>query len=135
MKTSIDIEDDIFTILKGSALAREVSGKIYKGVNRPSDSKKEDITIAVLANNNGEIQNSYVNVNIYVADQQIGKAYNENKQRARVLAKMAVELFDNAGKEHDFRTTVEEQRSYEADGTGVPEHFINVKIRYKTYNP
>lgn len=135
MKTTVEIEDDIFTILKGSELARTVSGKIYKGYRRPADSTKEDITVHVLANQNGEVQLAFVNVNIYVKDTLIGDAYDTDKVRTRTLAALACKIFEYTGSGKNFDTIVEEQNIYEADGTKQPEHFINIKVKYRTYNP
>ena len=67
MKTDIDIKDDMYGIIKGSALSKAVTGKLSKTL-RPAGSYKEDIVISILANNNAQLQEAYVNVNIYVKD-------------------------------------------------------------------
>lgn len=45
MKSDIEIKDDIYQIIKGSALEKAVTGKLKK-TRRPANSNKEDIVIS-----------------------------------------------------------------------------------------
>mgnify|MGYP000094940500 CR=1 FL=1 len=51
MKTVIDIKDDVYNVIKGSALDEEATGKLCKSSKRPANSDKEDIVISVIGNN------------------------------------------------------------------------------------
>lgn len=127
MKTDIDIKDDIYKYLKDSKLASAVTGKISKTL-RPPKSTKEDIVISVLANSNQQIQEAYVNVNIYVKDLFRESQYEENTIRLRELSKLASETLNSfIGK--GYRFDLEQQRVM--DVPGVNEHFINNKLLYK----
>ena len=92
MKTDIDIKDDVYRAVAGSALVTEINGVVSKTI-RPANSANEDVVISVLASQNTEIQQAYVNVNVYVPDLDIPYHVNgetvvqkeENTKRLRVL--------------------------------------------------
>lgn len=128
MKTDIDIKDDIYALIKGSALESAVTGELRKTL-RPLNSTKEDIVIAVVASRNGLIQEAIVNVNIYVKDVSRGGQDEENSARLRTLADTAKTLFESYHNE-TFWVTLSEQRIYEAKG----EHVINNRLNYKQCN-
>lgn len=132
MKSDIDIKDDIYRHIKGTALETAVSGKLSKTL-RPADSNAEDIVISMLANVNAQIQQAFVNVNIYVPDllrKDKCKTiwHEENTIRLRELCAIASELLE-VGRGDGFRFTLEEQRVMEVQGRN--EHFINNKLLYK----
>ncbi len=127
MKSDIDIKDDIYHHIKGSELEKMVTGKLSKTL-RPAKSDKEDIVISILANSNTEIQEAFVNVNIYVADLLRNEQYEENTIRLRKLCNASKKLFE-VGRGNSYRFTLEEQRVMEVQGTN--EHFINNKLLYK----
>jgi hypothetical protein len=134
MKTDIDIKDDVYLYLKNSALATEVTGKLCKTI-RPAASTAEDIVVSVLANENGQVQSAYVNVNIYVADQLHKYAkesqYEENSQRLRALCQLAHETLERHVGD-DYRWELESQRVMAVEGRN--EHCINNRILYKCCN-
>lgn len=130
MKTDIDIKDDVYLYLKDSELAYTVTGKLSK-TKRPVDSLKEDIVISVLANNNAQIQEAYVNVNIYVKDLERNGQAEEDTIRIRELSRIASDLLQVVF-EDNFRFTLESQRVFAVDGRS--EHMINNKLLYKQVN-
>nr|DAE23383.1 MAG TPA: hypothetical protein [Myoviridae sp. ctcPl3] len=130
MKTDIDIKDDVYRIIKGSILEKTVTGKLSK-TKRPNNSEKEDIVISVLANQNAEIQEAFVNVNIYVADNIREGQAEENTIRLRELCKIASELF-KVQRGDSYRLTLDTQRVMEVNGKN--EHFINNKLLYRQCN-
>lgn len=130
MKTDEDIKDDIFHILKGSALEYAVTGKLCK-TKRPYNSDKEDIVISVLDNENGQIQKAFVNVNIYVRDYIRDGQAEEDSIRCRELAKMAAYILE-VGRGNGFRFVLDKQRITPVNGKD--EHFINNRLLYKQVN-
>lgn len=130
MKSDVDIKDDIYMFIKGSKLEHEITGKLSK-TKRPSNSSYEDIVISVLANQNAQIQEAFVNVNIYVKDVSRNKQYEEDSIRLRELCNLAKSLFE-LGRGNDFRFTLDSQRVFEVEGKN--EHFINNKLLYKQCN-
>ena len=130
MKSDIDIKDDIYTFIKGSTLEYEVTGKLCK-TKRPTESNKEDIVISVLANDNGQIQEAFVNVNIYVRDVTRNRQSEENTIRLRKLCNLAKSILE-AGRGRDFRFILSSQRVLEVNGK--EEHVINNKLLYRQCN-
>lgn len=133
MRDDIQIKDDLYAYLKTSTLMtgqNKVNGVLRK-TRRPLNSDKEDVVISVLANQNGEIQNSYVNVNVYVPDQYRDNQYEENSARLRTLCDICKTLLL---KHIDvlYQFELESQRVLEVNGKN--EHFINNRLLYKTLN-
>jgi hypothetical protein len=130
MKSDIEIKDDIYQIIKGSALEKAVTGKLKK-TRRPANSNKEDIVISILENGSGQVQEAFVNVNIYVSDDVRDGQAEENSSRLRQLCKLATELLE-VQRGEDYRFTLDKQRVMEVNGKS--EHFINNKLLYKQVN-
>lgn len=131
MKSDIDIKDDIYRYIKGSALERAVIGKLCKSSSRPNGSDKEDIVISILDNGSGQIQEAFVNVNIYVKDNIRDGQAEMNDIRCRELCKVAIKVLE-VGHGSDFRFTLDKQRVMPVNGKD--EHFINNKLLYKQVN-
>lgn len=130
MKSDIDVKDDIYGHIKGSALEKAVTGKLRK-TKRPNGSGKEDIVISVLANQNGQIQECFVNVNIYVRDIYRDNQAEEDTTRLRVLCNMSEELL-KVGFGDSYRFELDSQRVIEVNGKD--EHVINNKLLYRQCN-
>lgn len=138
MKSDIDIKDDVYNIISSSKLKNAVTGSLCKR-GRPyygtSRTGKEDICISILANRTSQIQEAFVNVNIYVQDQAITKKGNiqkeENTARLRELCQLSFSTFE-AVHGSDFRLSMSEQRVIACEGTS--EHIINNKLLYQTIN-
>ena len=130
MKSDIEIKDDIYQIIKGSTLEKAVTGKLKK-TRRPANSNKEDIVISILEHGSGQVQEAFVNVNIYVSDDVRDGQAEENSSRLRQLCKLATELLE-VQRGEDYRFTLDKQRVMEVNGKN--EHFINNKLLYKQVN-
>ena len=131
MKNEMEIKDDVYHLLKGSDLVKNVSGKLSKTL-RPDKSCKEDIVISVLTPNpDRQIQEVYLNVNVYVADVKRGNQYEENIIRLKELMTLSKNTFDLA-KGKGYRLSLAEQKSYEVPGKN--EHFINNRVLYQYCN-
>ena len=131
IKTDIDITDAIYAWIAASDTAGAVSGAVYKD-QRPLNSKKEDIVIAVLTRDGGkQIQTAYVNVNIYVPDIKRGGDMIENTARLRTLCSLAAADFDyvNNG---DSIYELDQQEVYKVNDTDL--HAINNRIKVRFNN-
>lgn len=137
MKSDIDIKDDIWKVISESPLKAEVSGALKKTSVRPKGSRKEDIVISILANDTKQKQVAYVNVNIYVSDDDVEGQSEEQTVRLRKLCQMSFDLFDNVRRK-DFRLSLTDpsfecgQRVIESAGTS--EHVISNKVLYQIIN-
>ena len=123
MITDIEIKDELYKLIKGTELAKEVNGVLSKR-KRPKNSTKEDIIISVVANENGQKQEAIANVNIYVQDEfnESADQYEEASIRARLLSDLAKNLLE-VGRFQGARFTLARQRFVEVEGT--TEHVIN----------
>lgn len=139
MKSDIDIKDFLYKMLKNSELDKAVNGKLDKR-NRPANSDKEDIVISVLSNEGcGQIQKVFVNINIYVKDQynSLTKAWEEDSQRLRELARLSMPLFTLRGGDYHVVPSKSLQKirplgiEFEDNHT---EHYINNKLYIEINN-
>lgn len=130
MVSDIDIKDMMFNLLKGTSLVSSVTGKLSKR-KRPANSDKEDVVISVLANEGNDIQRMFINVNIYVKDDNINGQNEENTTRLRELCSLSSTLFESAlfSSNHIYLYA---QRVVEVSATG--EHLINNKLLYEVCN-
>ena len=129
IKTDIDIKDDIYGWLSGSALVGLISGKVYKDA-RPMNSDKEDIVISVLARDAGpQVQYATVNINIYVPDLRRGQEAVEDIPRLRTLSTSAASLLEY---KNDKGAVYELDSQEVLAVNGTDWHVINnqMKIRY-----
>lgn len=85
----------------------------------------------MLDNGKGQIQEAFVNVNIYIPDNLRDGQAEENSVRLRQLCKLAAELLE-VQRGEDYRFTLDKQRVMEVNGKS--EHFINNKLLYKQVN-
>lgn len=129
MKTDIDIKDDMYRFIKDSTLHSSISGSLYK-TKRPNNSALEDIVISVLANRNGQMQESFVYVNIYVADVYRDGVYIEDTIRLRELCNLSSILLDS-GRIDSSRFQLEEQRVLDS---GNNEHVITNRLLFRQCN-
>lgn len=128
MKTVDEIATDVFRYVKASALASAVNGKVINGKDRDVSSTTEDIVVKVLANNLAQMQEAYLNVNIYVPDKYNKRQYVKDEERVPLLERLAI---DNLSVFHvdDARVTAESQTTL-ASQNGK-EHIINLRLLYR----
>lgn len=136
MKSDIDIKDDVYKVVNKSPLHKAVNGVLRKTL-RPKDSDKEDIVISILANETKQAQIAYVNVNVYVPDEDVKGQYEEATVRLRQLCQLSFDLFLNVC-DKDFRLTIAD-KNYQCGQRvlDVPEahcHVINNKLLYQIIN-
>lgn len=67
IKTSKEIEADLIRLLRNHTdIANQITGDIYFAGTRPVDSKLEDLLISFIAGENGDIQEGFVNLLLFV---------------------------------------------------------------------
>lgn len=131
MKNEIDIETDVFLALKESDLAGNVGGMIYKTA-RIEPSSSEDIVISALSEIPiSQLQEVYLNVNIYVADIKRGNQYIKNAIRIKTLLDLSYKTLRTILGD-GFRLSLTSQKVLPVNGKN--EHFINNKVLYQICN-
>lgn len=134
MKSDIDIKDEVYKVVAASGIKPAVTGGIYKRqrpLYKAGEKLKEDVCIAILANLTAQKQEAFVNVNIYVQDEDVKGQKEENTTRLRELCQLSFRTFE-AVHGSDFRLSMSEQRVIACEATG--EHIINNKLLYQTIN-
>ena len=130
MKSDSELKDMVFGLLKGSDLATAVTGQLLK-TRRPKNSTKEDIIIAVLANEGYELQEAVVNVNIYVEDNIIDGQPEEDTIRCRELSGIAKTVLREI---HLNGAWLKPSPPRVFEAQDIPWHIVNNKITIKINN-
>ena len=135
-KTGTQVLTDVYSWLRGSALAELVSGGVYYAETRPRDSKLEDIVIVFLSGLATQMQKGIVSVKIYVPDiDPYGNGVMvENGARTAELQRIVQDWLDSypAAKTdylielQDTITTVED--------VDIQQHFVSVMLHYTLFN-
>lgn len=128
-KTGLQVEKDIFSIVKASALASAVSGGVYRDGTRPFNSDKEDIVVAFMTGLAGQIESGTVTVTIHVPDMESGGRKMKNISRLNTLEALADTMVEEQ-KGGEYRMSLGNTiQSFKSEG--IDWHFIDVKIKYK----
>ena len=135
MITTIDIDTELYKVLKDStALTTALTGSIYTG-ERPVGSKKEDVTINTPSlTQDFEPQRGYSNVNIHTQDitVKIGTVDQKKADRVRLksLANMARAALVTARIPGVGLTIMGQSLIAEPD---VSQHFVNLRIEWSIH--
>lgn len=128
----MEIEADVFRIVRESGLKEAIKGVIYRDDMRPKNAKTEDAVVKFLTGTDGQVQQGYVLVHVYVPDVPSVCGDGESvKDIVRIKALQSAvndALSDLDNDEYLFEIT-DTPKTYEAEG--VRQHFINVRLYYK----
>ena len=81
MKTDIEFKNDVYNLLRESVLMERVTGKLRKTIRQ---TEREDVVISILDNTAYEVQEGFVNVNVYVKDVTRNGQQEENTARTQI---------------------------------------------------
>lgn len=135
MITPFKLMDIVYTAVKNSTLATNVTGKVYK-IQRPLNSDKEDITINTLGVGNTAVQNGIINVNVHVRNPVLGNGTNQDETRPNFprldqLTEMFLPVLNGVYLEGVW---FEVQNINVIPEENIPEHFVNFRIEFFTKN-
>lgn len=139
MKSDIEIAKFVRSKIVGSELEKAVTGKLSDR-GRPNGSEKEDIVISVLSNEGaGQVQQSFVNVNIYVKDIYNSKTKSWETDTIRIgrLCDLSKLLFSIHEGDYHAVPSESSQKVFPLGTSfqdGHTEHFINNKIYIEINN-
>lgn len=134
IKTSLDIEQDLYDALLEVFTPEVIGGELYKSEQRPINSKKEDAMIIVSSGDAEQIQEGRFRVHIYVPDIDNGSGEGSlvpDKTRLCELASLdqtVIDLLNSSLTEYSFNR-FEMTSSIAAEG--IEQHFVNIAIKYK----
>ena len=138
MRTSKEIQTDLLALLVDSPLAQAVSGKVYRGGQRPRDSKTEDITLHITSVTASQRQEGVAVVNVFVPDIPVGMTatLTEDARRTAELERIATNwaegLTTNLTGEYLIRLA---SAVYTMQEKETKEHFVVVRLRFSIINP
>ena len=139
MKSDVEITKFVRGKIVGSGLEKVVNGKLSDR-GRPNGSDREDIVVTVLSNEGaGQIQQAFVNVNVYVKDQYNGgtKAWEAHTSRICELCDLCKFLFSIRGDGWHAVPKECSQKVFPLGSSfedGHTERFINNKIYIEINN-
>ncbi|WP_418202506.1 hypothetical protein [Bacteroides sp.] len=135
-KTAKQVQTDIIALLRGSELAAEISGEVYRNGLRPRDSRLEDAVVIFTTGLPDEIETGVVTVNIYVPD--IDPYENgvlvedgERTEKLEILAQGWVDSLLGSGTNYVFELR---QTIYTEAEPDIKQHFVVVKLGYRLYD-
>ena len=131
MKTSRQVQGDIYRLLKDSSLAAAISGGVYRQGMRPRDSRLEDAVVTYTAGTPGQVQDGVVTVNIYVPDidPMDDGVLVEDSARTEELEGLAQEWADGLRADgYLFRLA---DAVHTTRDRSISQHFVVVRIRWR----
>lgn len=135
-KTAKQVQTDIIALLRGSELAAEISGEVYRNGLRPRDSRLEDAVVIFTTGLPDEIETGVVTVNIYVPD--IDPYENgvlvedgERTEKLEILVQDWVDSLLGSGTNYVFELR---QTIYTEAEPDIKQHFVVVKLGYRLYD-
>ncbi len=137
-KTGSEVQGDVLRFLRGSGLAAEAKGAIYRSGLRPADRAAEDIVVAFTAGLPGEVQSGAVTVMIFVPDVVLpsGRAVADGARCATLEAAAAAWVAGltcavSGGYRFWLQSAI--RTVEDAEGGSVRQHFVVVKLGYDFY--
>ena len=135
VKTGRQIQGDIYRFLKGSTLAQQISGEVYRNGMRPRDSRKEDAIVNFTAGLPDQIQTGVVTINIYVPDIDFDDngtwvEDGERTEQMEILAQAWADSLTTAISNYKFRL---QQTIYTESEPTINQHFTVVKLMYEYF--
>ena len=134
-KTSKQVQGDVYRLLRDSTLYSMISGEVYRGGQRPRDSRNEDAVVIFTAGLPTEIETGVVTVNIFVPD--IDPFDNgvlvEDSQRTEELEILAQNWVDSLTAEvSNYKFELQQTIMTDADEE-THQHFVVIRLYYRYY--
>ena len=127
-KTALQIEDDIFSIVKSSNIAAFVNGQTYRDGFRPENSELEDIIVIYSTGNAEIVQKGVVIVNIYVPDINLRGKKVANKARLKAIEVLAGEFIEKHYSGQYLLELSDIVQSFKEED--INQHFVSIRIKY-----
>ncbi len=133
--TAKQVQTDIMALLRGSELANEVNGSIYRSGYRPRDSKKEDIVVIFTSGVPDQIETGVVTINIFVPDIKPYRngVFVENGKRTEQLEALAQEWVEDLTTDRSSYKFHLQRTIYTEAEPDTQEHFVVVRLEYQYY--
>ncbi len=128
MKTDVEIRQDIYGFIMGSPIKETITGKVSYTDDHEGG---EDCMISVPDNENGQIQEVFVYVRVYVPNINSQGRSKENVPRTKLLERLCADVLES-GFGATFRFELDRQIAKPVNGKD--EYCISNRLRYKQFN-
>lgn len=135
MKTSRNIQGDVWQMLQGSDLQQSITGSVYREGMRPRDSRLEDAVVIFTSGSAAQIQEGVITVNIFVNDIDLwgNGQYVEDGSRCEEIEGLAQQWADTLTADRSlyyFELADAISTNHDAD---LRQSFVVVRLRYRYY--
>ena len=129
-KTGLEIEADVYTLVKNSAVKTAISGSLYRDGMRPLNATTEDAVVSFLAGLDGEIQTGVLNLNIYTPDI-VSKDFKvKNITRLVALEAIVNTFIQSLSVSSSYKFELDKMiQTFKAEG--IDQHFVNARIKFR----
>ena len=130
-KTASQVEADIYTLVKTSALKSAVNGDVYRAGMRPLNSKKEDIVVSFMTGLPGQVEVGTVTLSVFVPDMDNNGMRVKNISRIKTLEGLCDTFANTFNAEYrmELGNTIQ---AFKAEN--IDQHFIDVKLKFKRFS-
>lgn len=135
MLTKIEVENHLYSLLKASEVATEISGGIYPDGQRPQSSSKEDAEIIMTTATAEAVTEGSVNILVFVQDvTQSGSksAKVANRPRLTKIARLLADFAEGLKADSDYLFRPSEA-VYISEYTELGQHAAVLRLSFKHY--
>ena len=127
MKTTFDILDLLYPLIGVPNITGIIDGKVYRE-KKPLNSKKQDIVINTLSNNNNEgiVQQSIVNINIFCKNHDNGIPNETKLKEITTAVKTELDVYTRTPGVY-FHFNVVWQTTMQ-DNDDIEMSFVNIRL-------
>ena len=136
VKTSKQVQGDIYCMLKDSTLYTMISGEVYRQGYRPRDSQKEDAVVIFTTGLSNQIQTGVVTVNIFVPDidPYENGVWVEDGERTEEIERLAEKWVESLTTDKSCYKFELQQTIYTEEEAEINQHFIVIKLKYEYFD-
>lgn len=133
-KTAKEIQGDMVALLKGSAIARLINGKVYRSGYRPRDSRKEDAVVIYTAGIPSQVQTGVITIHVYVPDVTLNGVQVEDGKRTAVIERALQDWADSLTcGVSNYRFSLQQTVTTIADDE-IQQHIVVAMLRYELFD-
>lgn len=127
MVSTLDINSALYMKVNIPAVTNVISGKVYIG-DFPSGNQLENITINTLTNPNRYLQNGYMNLNIYVPEQQAGRP---PLARFKQIVDILIPLVLDTQNDQSYFFQIDDDKGFFRDNENDGMWFYNIRLEFQ----
>lgn len=129
-KTGGEIEKDLYTLIKNSAVKTDITGSLYRQGMRPLNAKTEDAVVSFLAGIDGQIQEGILNLNLYVPDVLSNGIKVKNITRCTELEVICNTFIQSHSMSGDYLFELDKMiQTFKEES--IEQHFVNCRIKFR----